>query len=176
MIVLHGKKLLAFSDYRALHGRPETWSDQQRAAMKSILLSWHELSRGDISIICANIREPGMVMTVRGTPHAHFWANLVAIGWAEQLYSPIDPEDFAEEPLAYRLLPDARFQLSHFLVFYDLLNMGACTPESDARQPAPPASEKPRPALFPNVGFAIKARAVLALISIGMAIERAMPH
>ena len=110
----------------------EHWTEQQLAAMRAILFNWCNLSRGDISIVIQCIRNPtAMALTMRGSPHADLWHELTNIGWAEQLYSPIDPYDHDPEPLSFRLTPGASLPFSYFLVFYDLLNMGACTPSDD---------------------------------------------
>lgn len=107
------------------------FTETQHAALKDILVGWGDLSRGDISIICANWRQPGQIETVGGTPHARFWQNLVQVGWAERLYSMIDPETVPFEPLSFRLTDEGHMYLPRFLLFYDLLNMGACTPAVD---------------------------------------------
>jgi hypothetical protein len=107
------------------------WSQQQQDAMKSILANWHKLSRGDISTICVQFRKPGEIMTVDGTPHATFWQNLVKIGWAEGRYTLVDPSEVPYGPLQFRLTYEGIGNLPRFLIAYDLLNMGACTPSSD---------------------------------------------
>lgn len=161
----------------------EPWTERQHAAMRAILLLWHELSRGDIDIICRCVPEPSAtVLTVRGAPHARFWQELVEIGWAEQLYSPIDPHGYDREPLAFRLEPGAERPLSHFLVFYDLLNMGACTPAPDAEAlranyqdlnaSRAKGVERVRGtrATFGNARFAVRAWGFLAILLVGIAI------
>jgi hypothetical protein len=107
------------------------FTEKQHAALKDILVGWSDLSRGDISIICENWRKPGEVWTTGGTPHARFWRNLVYLGWAEPLYSLIDPATVPVEPLSFRLTDEGHHYLPRFLLFYDLLHMGACTPAVD---------------------------------------------
>jgi hypothetical protein len=109
----------------------DAFTEMQHAAIKDILLGWSDLSRGDISIICANWRTPGQIETMDGTPHARFWRSMVQIGWAEQLYSLIDPETVPFDPVSFRLTDEGHAYLPRFLLFYDLLNMGACTPAKD---------------------------------------------
>lgn len=164
------------------------WSDQQLAAMRPILLDWGCLSRGDISIVTQCIRNPtAMALTARGSAHGKLWHQLVSIGWAEQLYSPIDPYDHDLETLAFRLLPGGDRPLSHFLVYYDLLNMGACTPaehaqalragylaSDKAQKNGPPPSELRRASPLTNVRFAVQMWGSLALLFIGVAIGGAI--
>jgi hypothetical protein len=150
------------------------WSDQQLAAMRSILTTWHCLSRGDILIVTQCVREPAAVaLTVRGSAHARLWQEFVRIGWADYLYSPIDPYEHDPEPLAFRLTPGGERPLSHFLVYYDLLNMGACTPAIDrgSRMAAyldtsKFAKEKPRAQGRQRSAVSIDVRFVLRLWSL----------
>ena len=165
----------------------EPWTEQQLAAMRSILLNWGSLSRGDISIVTQCIRNPAaMALTVRGSPHAGLWGELTNIGWAEQLSSPIDPYDHDPEPLSFRLTPGGERPLSHFLVYYDLLNMGACTPSADMqavkmgcldasktqRAQTLPSAIRQAPTLT-NARFAVWLWGLLALLMVGVAIGRA---
>jgi hypothetical protein len=110
-------------------------TDQNLTPMRNILLGWSNLSRGDISIICLAIRNPHPVQTVGGTAQALFWHNVVALGWAEQLYSIIDPADVDFEPLSFALTGEGVYRLARFLVSFDLLNMGVCSPAADFKRP-----------------------------------------
>ena len=165
----------------------EPWNDHQLTAMRSILLHWGSLSRGDISIVVECIRNPSaMALTVRGSGHARLWQELTTIGWADQLYSPIDPYEHDPEPLSFRLAPGAERPLSCFLVYYDLLNMGACTPIGDslaisardldanktqlAKMPTP-VNRQPPPLI--DARFAVRLWGLLTLLIVGVAIGRA---
>lgn len=166
----------------------EPWSDHQLTAMRSILLDWGNLSLGDISIVTQCIRNPAaMCLTVRGSAHARFWQEIVSIGWAEHLYSPIDPYDHDPEPLAFRLTQGGERPLSHFLVFYDLLNMGACTPAIDtqatqtacfecikAQKGGTPAETIRQAPTLTNARFAVRVWSSLALLFVGAAIGGAL--
>jgi hypothetical protein len=140
-------------------------SEQQQAAIRNIRTGWGDLSLGDVSIICAVLREPGDVMTCEGTAHARFWQNLVRLGWAEKLYSPIDPETVPIEMLSFKLNEEGHASLPHFLIFYDLLNMGACAPAArSAVAPAPPPPPTEEPVFRWPRAVAIGAPVLAALI------------
>ena len=166
----------------------EPWTELQLTAMRSILLNWGSLSGGDISVVTECIRNPtAMALTVRGSAHAGLWQELTNIGWAEQLYSPIDPYDHDLEPLSFRLTPGGERPLSHFLVYYDLLNMGSCTPSADTqtvkigyldarrvRTPRTPHSAIRQAPTLTNARFAVWIWGLVALLMVGVAIGRAI--
>lgn len=104
------------------------WTSKEDAAIRNILLEWHKLSLGDISIICASVQPQAAIITVEGSAHSKFWYNLVNLRWAEKLYSTVDPWITSLEILEFRLTDVGQDRLPHFLVFYDLFQMGACTP------------------------------------------------
>lgn len=114
-----------------------TYTEDQHAAMGEILTGWKYLRYSEIDLLCTAYRTLGEVLTVEGSANASLWHNLVKIGWAEMTYSPIDPADVPFEPLSFRLNDSGRDTLPHFLVFYDLLNMGECTPTSRLWRPEP---------------------------------------
>lgn len=104
------------------------WTSKEESAIRNILLEWHELSLGDISIICASVQPQASIMTVAGSAHSKFWYSLVELQWAEKLYSTVDPWLTPVEILEFRLTDVGQDRLPRFLIFYDLLQMGACTP------------------------------------------------
>jgi len=185
---LERKAIISFSALKPIDMKDaEPWTEWQISAMRSILLNWGSLSRGDIAIVTECIRNPAaMALTVRGSPHAGLWHELTKIGWAEQLYSPIDPYEHDPEPLSFRLTSGGERPLSHFLVYYDLLNMGACTPTADAQalkmgyldasktQKAQTPPSVIRQALtLTNARFAMWLWGLLALFMVGVAIGKA---
>jgi hypothetical protein len=115
-------------------GRPD--ADEERdIAIRDVLLGWGDPSRGDVSVICAILRERGgTILTSTGSAQACFWQNMLALGYAEKVYSPIDPANELIETLAFRPTDKGMYNLPHFLIYYDLLNMGACTPASPATE------------------------------------------
>jgi hypothetical protein len=143
------------------------WSAKQQEAMKNVLCDWRYLSRGDISIICANLRQPGEIWTSAESAHAKFWDNLVRIGWAEMLYHPIDPELAPVEHRSYRLTMGGLDQLPRFLVHYDLLNMGACTPAID-REKNLARTAAPKRLLLRSSGLMIAACIALGAVILGI--------
>ena len=143
------------------------WSSIQQQAMKDVLCGWRHLSRGDISIICANLRKPGEIWTIAESAHAKFWDNLVRIGWAEMLYHPIDPELSPVEHRSYRLTTGGLDQLRRFLVHYDLLNMGACTPTVD-REENLARTAAPKRLLLRSSGLMVAACIALAAVILGI--------
>lgn len=111
-------------------------------AMREILLLWGDLSLGDVSVLCACWRGGGAVGTLAGSSHAEVWRQLCVLGWAELLYSPIDCEEIGIDMRTYRLTDAGDTELPRFLIWYDLLNMGPCTPHraAGAVEAAPPTT------------------------------------
>ena len=145
-----------------------TWTAAQKEAVKAVLLDWHNLSLGDISVICAMLREPGAIQTIGDTPPARFWSNMVTMHWAEKLYSIIDPESVDHEPLSFALTEEGQANLPYCLIHYDLLNMGAATPS--AKGSRDPTASKPRRPATPDASLTIKFWALAATALVGVAV------
>lgn len=100
--------------------------DAKDAVIREILLGWGDLSPGDVSLILQMIKDPpGYVETTSGSSLSSFWTSLMKLDWAEKVRSPLADIPLPVKTLCFRLTDLGIARLSRFLIFYDLVNMGA---------------------------------------------------
>jgi hypothetical protein len=89
--------------------------------IRSILFNWAELSAGDISTIGAVLNDPGArVVTVEGSAHFRFWAELERLGWAARVHLPLPKVDGTPRATCFAITPSGVERVPALMERYDL--------------------------------------------------------